>query len=61
MVSPEIVLGVFCCPGLVDQAFVLDGEDDFVEVPYDLALNLGDGEQVLIEKWIQRFSANSEG
>lgn len=56
--------------GLVDQAFILDGDGDFVSVPHHSALNLGTGnftidlwvyfndtagEQVLIEKWIQRF------
>jgi hypothetical protein len=55
-------------PGLVDEAFVLDGAGDFIEVPHDPALNFGtvdftvdlwayfnntDGEQVLIEKWVQ--------
>jgi len=63
-------------PGLVDQAFVLDGDGDFVEVPHDPALNPGTGdftvalwvrfndtagEQVLVEKWIQRFTGYSEG
>jgi hypothetical protein len=62
-------------PGLVGQAFLLDGDGDFVDVPHDLALNPGTddftvavwvkfnhtvGEQVLAEKWIQRFSSNSE-
>ena len=65
--------------GLVGQAFVLDGDEDFVEVPSDPALELGTadftvalwvlfndtaGEQVLVEKWIQRSStppAPSEG
>jgi hypothetical protein len=57
-------------PGLVDQAFILDGAGDCVDVPHDPALNVdtGDftvdlwvfvndtaGQQVLIEKWIQRF------
>jgi hypothetical protein len=57
--------------GLVDEAFILDGDGDFVAVPHDPALNFGtgdftvdfwvffndtEGEQVLIEKWIQRFS-----
>jgi hypothetical protein len=56
--------------GLVDRAFILDGDGDYVEVPHDLALNFGSndftvalwvyfnntiGEQVLIEKWVQRF------
>jgi hypothetical protein len=62
--------GAAYAAGLVDQAFYLDGVDDFVSVPHDPALNLGTGdftialwvyfndttgEQVLIEKWIQRF------
>lgn len=62
--------------GLVDQAFILDGDGDFVSVPHDVALNLGThdftidlwvyfndtaGEQVLIEKWIQSFSGPSRG
>lgn len=56
--------------GLVGQAFILDGDGDFVSVPHVGALDLGTGdftidlwvyfndtagEQVLIEKWIQRF------
>jgi Concanavalin A-like lectin/glucanases superfamily len=55
-------------PGLVGQAFVLDGNGDFVSVPNDPALNAGtgdfsvawwamfdatEGESVLLEKWIQ--------
>lgn len=55
-------------PGLVGQAFVLDGSGDFVSVPNDPALNVGtgdftatwwamfdatEGESVLLEKWIQ--------
>jgi hypothetical protein len=58
-------------PGLVDQAFSLDGDGDFVDVPHDPALNVGTGdftvdlwvnfndtagEQVLVEKWIQTFA-----
>jgi hypothetical protein len=54
--------------GLVDRAFLLDGDGDFASVPHDSGLNLGTGdftidlwvyfndtagEQVLIEKWIQ--------
>jgi concanavalin A-like lectin/glucanase superfamily protein len=57
-------------PGLVSGAFVLDGAGDFLEVPHAPALDLGtgdftidlwvnfntlEGEQVLIEKWIQRY------
>jgi len=55
-------------PGIVDKAFVLDGDGDFVDVPDDSALDVGTGdftvdlwvkfnntggEQVLIEKWVQ--------
>jgi Concanavalin A-like lectin/glucanases superfamily len=55
-------------PGLVGQAFMLDGTGDFVSVPDDPALNVGtgdftvawwamfdatEGESVLLEKWIQ--------
>jgi len=60
-------------PGLVDQAFFLDGDGDFVDVPHDEALNAGtgdftvdlwvlfnntEGEQILVEKWIQRYPEN---
>jgi len=60
--------------GLIDGAFILDGDGDFVEVPHDPALNFGtndftvalwihfnntDGEQVLTEKWVQRFPPGS--
>jgi Concanavalin A-like lectin/glucanases superfamily len=56
-------------PGLVGQAFLLDGNGDFDSVPNDPALNVGtrdftvtwwamfgatEGESVLLEKWIQR-------
>jgi hypothetical protein len=59
-------------PGLIGQAFVLDGDGDFLEIPHDPALNPGTGdfavalwvnfdnttgEQVLVEQWIQRSSA----
>ena len=54
--------------GEVGQAFQLDGVDDFVDVPADPALDVGtgdftvdfwvnfngtDGEQVMVEKWVQ--------
>jgi hypothetical protein len=54
--------------GLVEQAFILDGDGDYIEVPDDPALNFGfgdftidlwvnfnniNGEQVLMEKWVQ--------
>lgn len=63
-------------PGLVDNAFVLDGAGDFIEVPHDPALNVGtgdftvdlwvnfnttEGEQVLIEKYIEDFSFTPPG
>jgi hypothetical protein len=55
-------------PGLVDWAFTLDGDGDFINVADDPALDLGtddftidlwvnfndtSGEQVLVEKWVQ--------
>ena len=58
-------------PGLVGNAFVLDGDGDFVEVAHNPALNVGtgdftvdlwvnfnttDGEQVLVEKYVEDFS-----
>jgi hypothetical protein len=63
-------------PGLVDQAFALDGTDAFVEVPDDPALDLGTndftvglwvnfntvaGEQVLIEKCVEFGNGGREG
>lgn len=62
--------------GLVAQAFILDGDGDFVDVPDDPALNVGAddftvdfwvyfnstaGEQVLVEKYIEDFSATPPG
>jgi hypothetical protein len=56
--------------GLVDLAFHLDGDGDFIEVPHHSALDVGTGdftvelwvnfnstnnEQVLVEKWIEQF------
>jgi hypothetical protein len=61
--------------GFVGQAFVLDGAGDFVDVPHDTALNVGtgdftvdlwvlfnttEGEQILVEKWIQRFDPSPD-
>ena len=58
-------------PGLVGGAFALDGDGDFVDVPDDSMLDFGeqdftaslwvkfsstDGEQVLVEKWVQKFT-----
>jgi hypothetical protein len=55
--------------GRIGQAFVLDGDGDFVSVPHDPELNFGtadftvalwvnfnttEGEQILVEKWVQR-------
>jgi Concanavalin A-like lectin/glucanases superfamily len=55
-------------PGLVGEAFELDGIGDFVSIPDDHSLDFGsghftvslwvnfdttDGEQILIEKWVQ--------
>ena len=63
-------------PGKVNEAFVLDGIDDFVMVPDNPGLNLGkydftislwvnfvdtDDEQVLMEKWIQDYEGLSMG
>jgi Concanavalin A-like lectin/glucanases superfamily/Lectin C-type domain len=60
-------------PGLVDQAYRLDGDGDFVDVPHDPDLNVGTGdftvdlwvnfnttagEQILVEKWIQRLDSD---
>jgi hypothetical protein len=57
-------------PGFVGEAFLLDGNGDFVEVPHDPALNVGTGdftvdlwvnfnttfgEQVLVEKYVEQF------
>ncbi|MEX2204502.1 MAG: LamG domain-containing protein [Actinomycetota bacterium] len=58
-------------PGLVGQAFMLDGVGDFVSVPDDSTLDFGTGdftialwvkfhdtedEQILVEKWVQASS-----
>ena len=55
--------------GRIGQAFVLDGDGDFVSVPHDPDLDFGtadftvalwvnfnttEGEQILVEKWVQR-------
>jgi hypothetical protein len=64
----EFIDGATTGPGVVDSAFVLDGDGDFINVPDDAALDLGtgdftvdlwvnfndtSGEQVLVEKWVQ--------
>ena len=63
-------------PGLVGQAFTLDGHGDFASVADAPALDPGvgdfsvdlwvrfndtSGEQVLVEKWVQRFDGSSVG
>jgi len=60
-------------PGLVGQAFLLDGNGDFASVPNHPALNVGtrdftvtwwamfdatEGESVLLEKWVQGSPRN---
>jgi hypothetical protein len=55
--------------GRIGQAFVLDGDGDFVSVPHDPTLDFGtadftvalwvnfntiEGDQILVEKWVQR-------
>lgn len=63
-------------PGRISQAYKLDGIDDFVMVPDSPNLNFGtrdftvdlwvnfastDGEQIIIEKWVQKFEGASAG
>ncbi len=63
-------------PGLVGKAFTLDGDGDFMEVPPEPGLDFGRkdftvvlwvkfgslaGEQVIIEKWVQKFDSPSLG
>ena len=65
----ELVGGATYDVGLVDEAFSLDGIDDFVNVPHNEELNVGTedftidflvnfrsiaGEQIMVEKWIQK-------
>jgi hypothetical protein len=62
--------------GQVGQGFILDGIDDFVDVPHHPALNVGtgdftvdlwvyfnttDGEQVLVEKYVENFESTPPG
>jgi hypothetical protein len=62
--------------GIVDKAFVLEGDGDFVDVPDDSALDVGtgdftvdlwarfddpSGEQILVEKWVQGFTNATSG
>lgn len=68
--------GASYAAGLVGQAFVLDGIDDFVNVPDQPALNVGSGdftfslwvnfasideEQILVEKYIETFGPGATG
>lgn len=62
--------------GIVGQAFSLDGDGDFIDVPHDPTLGVGtgdltidlwvrfnttEGEQILVEKYVQRFESPSSG
>ena len=51
--------GVNFVPGLVGQAFLLDGENDVIEVSENLGLNLGG--DLTIELWAQRTSPGVSG
>jgi hypothetical protein len=72
----SLVGGATTGPGLVDQAFVLNGSGAFVNVPDNPALNVGTGnftvglwvkfnttagEQVLAEKYIETFGSSATG
>ncbi len=72
----ELIGGASFAPGLVNRAFQLDGDGDFVDIADDPALDVGrrdfgvalwawfdhtGGEQVLMEKWVQRFGAPALG
>ena len=71
-----VLQGATTGEGLVGQAFYLDGDGDFVDVPHDDALNFGTGdftidlwvffndtagEQILVEKWIQYSDEAADG
>lgn len=71
-----LVGGAATGPGLVDQAFVLNGQGSFVNVPDNAALDVGtgnftlslwakfnstSGEQVLAEKYIETFGNTATG
>ena len=71
-----LIGGVTFAAGLVGQAFSLNGVDGFVSVPDDPSLSFGtndftvdlwvnfnatDGEQVLIEKYIETFDTSAQG
>jgi hypothetical protein len=72
----ELVGDATFAPGLISEAFALDGDGDFIDVPDNPALDVGrrdfsvalwvwfrdtDGEQVLGEKWVQRYNEPSLG
>lgn len=72
----SLINGATTAPGLVGQAFSLDGVDDFVAAPHHTALNVGTGdftvnlwvkfasttgEQVLVEKYVEKFGSGSTG
>jgi hypothetical protein len=72
----ELIGGAAFAPALVNEGFQLDGDGDFVDVADDPALDVGrrdfsvalwvwfddtGGEQVLLEKWVQRFGEPALG
>jgi hypothetical protein len=72
----ELIGGAAFAPGLVDEGFQLDGDGAFVDVADDPALDVGrrdfsvalwvwfddtGGEQVIIEKWVQRYGEPAIG
>ena len=72
----DLVGGATFAPGIVGEAFTLDGDGDFVDVRDDPGLDVGrrdfsvslwvrfrdtDGEQVLAEQWVQRHGEPSHG
>ena len=44
--------------GLVDRAFILDGDGDYVEVPHDPALNFG-ANDFTVDLWV--YFNNTDG
>ena len=49
--------GAMFAPGMVGQAFSLDGVNDYVELPSDPSLNIGTGD-LTIDAWIKPDSVN---
>lgn len=45
--------------GLVDGAFALDGNGDFVEVPHSTALNVGTGD-FAVDLWVNFINTSGE-